>query len=196
MGKTDFIIPTIVLAHYTLFQSYRMTDQWDNGQEYIEQFKNICILLETNFKGEDYDESIVKLLLATSFLCLASIDEAFQLTFQFLQYKNKLADELMSLCGIQYLLPVIYAQHFLDHDVTLEIPYALCECGGENEIIHVRAQLINKLPPTFIIRHGYDCYKMRSWLINEITILDELEKWMSRLPVAVVFKDQQQQQQK
>jgi hypothetical protein len=119
LNKNELVIPAIVLAYYTLFQCYRLTDQWDSGQEYIEQFKQTCIILETNFR-EDYDESIVKLLLA-------------------------------------------------------------------------EPRLIKQSPPMLIVRHGYDCYKMRSWLIHEITILNELKKWISRLPVAVIPTGQQEE---
>lgn len=188
MNKTNLVIPTIILAYYTLFQSYRMINQWDNGQEYIEQFKQTCTFLEMNIRNDDYDDLVIKLLLATCFFCIASIDEALQLTFQFLRYDTKLAYELMSLCGIQYLLPGKDVEYFLDYDLTLELPYALSECGSQNEVIHVKAEIINQSPPTLIIRHGYDCYRMRSWLINEFTFLDELKKWMRLLPVAIVSR--------
>ncbi|CAF4346364.1 unnamed protein product [Rotaria sp. Silwood2] len=199
LNQTELVIPTIVLAYYTLFQCYRMTGQWDNGKEYIEQFKQICARLETDFK-EDYNKSVVKLLLATSYFCLALINEAFDLIsqvtetlpellsnskLQLIENLTDLSDELMSLCGIQNLLCLKDAQHFLDHGLTLTLPYSLSECGGENEEIHTRPQLGKQPFPTLIVRHGYDCYKMRPWLINPLTILDELKKWISRLPVEV-----------
>jgi hypothetical protein len=192
LNKTDLAIPTIVLAYYTLFQSYRMTEQWDNGQEYIEQFKHICTKLENDSK-EDYDKSIVKLLLATAFICLVLMDEVFNITRQFTEIKTELADELMSLCGIQCRLSLTAIQNFPDNRLTLELPYALSECGGENEQIHVTSRLVKQIPPMFFIRHGYDCYKMRSWLINHVTILDELKKWISRLPVADFFVDEEEE---
>jgi hypothetical protein len=192
LDKTDFIIPTIVLAYYTLFQSYRMTDQWDNGLEYIEQFKQICTQLETDSK-EDYDKSIVKLLLATCFICLVLMDEVFNITRQFTEIKTELTDELMSLCGMQCRLCLTTKQNFPDNGLTIELPYALSECGGENEQIHITSQQVKQIGPIVFIRHGYDCYKMRSWLINEITILDELKKWISRLPVGDIFIDQREE---
>ncbi|CAF1440337.1 unnamed protein product [Rotaria sordida] len=192
LNKSDLTIPTIVLAYYTLFQSYRMTEQWDNGQEYIEQFKQICTLLETDLK-EDYDKSIVKLLLATAFICLALIDEACDLTGQFTEIKSDLANELTSLCGIQCLMSLKANGNFPDNGLTLELPYALSECGDENKRIHITSRLVKQREAMFVIRHGYDCYKMRSWLINEITILDELNKWISRLPVASFLADQEEE---
>jgi len=173
----NLVIPTIVLAYYTLFQSFRMINQWDNGKEYIDQFQEICTRLEDKF-SEGYDVQIVKLLLASSYFCIASMHTAIGLAIS-------CDEELMSLCGIQLLVCQTNVQGYLDHDMTLELPYALSECGGENEKNHIRPELVDQSPPTLVLRHGYDCYKMRSWLVNELTILDELEKWMSRLPASV-----------
>jgi hypothetical protein len=169
-----------------------MTEQWDNGQEYIEQFKQICTQLEAD-STEDYDKSIVKLLLATAFICLTLMDDVFNLTGQFTEIKLELADELMSLCGTQCLMSLAATQNFPDHGLTIELPYALSECGGENEQIHITSRLVKQIPPMYVIRHGYDCYKMRSWLIHEVTILDELNKWISRLPVADFLVDQEEE---
>ncbi|CAF0725564.1 unnamed protein product [Didymodactylos carnosus] len=180
LNQPILLIPAIVLAYYTLFQCFRMTEQWDNGLEYIGQFKQICTKLEITFK-EKYDHSVIKLLLATSLFCVASVDEV--------EIRTELANELMSLCGIQCLICRSDRQNFLDHEFTLELPYALSECGGENEQIHTKPRPVEKIPNMLIIRHGYDCYKMRSWLICETTILNELEKWISRLPVIVVLED-------
>ncbi|CAF3859571.1 unnamed protein product [Rotaria sp. Silwood1] len=73
-----------------------------------------------------------------------------------------LADELVSMCGINYLLSFTDIQRILDHDLTLELLYALSEYGDLNEKIHVKPQLIQQKMSIFLIRHGYNCYKMRS----------------------------------
>ncbi|CAF1285467.1 unnamed protein product [Rotaria sordida] len=81
----------------------------------------------------------------------------------------------------------------MDHTLILELPYALSECGDENEKVNVKSQLFEQLPGILIIRHGYDCYKMRSWLINNMTILEELKKWMMRVQVIELHGDDQQE---
>ncbi|CAF2361688.1 unnamed protein product [Rotaria sp. Silwood2] len=96
------------------------------------------------------------------------------------------------MCGIKCLLSLTGIPYILDHGLTLELPYELSECADQNEKNHVKPQLIQQKLPILIIRHGYDCYGMRSWRIKERTILDELNKWMSRLPVADVHVDQQE----
>lgn len=179
LGKTNFIVPTIVLAYYTLFQSFRMTNQWDTGKEYINQFQEICTKLEAKF-SQVYDVQIVRLLLASSYFCIASMTQAIGIALPY-------EEELMSLCGIQLIVCQANPQCYLDHGMTLELPYALSECGGENENIHIRPELIDQSLHTFVLRHGYDCYKMRSWLVNELTILNELKKWTSRLPASVLL---------
>ncbi|CAF2749818.1 unnamed protein product [Rotaria sp. Silwood2] len=175
LNKTDVGIPIFVLAYYTLFQSYRMTNQWDNSQEYIEQFQHICTSLNIDSR-EDYDKTIVILLLATAFFCLGLLDKALNLIKQLPETVTDLADELLSMCGIKCFLCLIDVQHIMDHGLTLELPYVLSECGDPNETIHVKPQQIKQKLSLLIIRHGYDCYKMRSWRIHELTILDELKK--------------------
>ncbi|CAF1587811.1 unnamed protein product, partial [Adineta ricciae] len=181
LDKSEFVVPSIVLAFYTLFQSYRMIDQWDNGQDYIEQFQRVCAQLESTFQ-EDYDRAIVKLLLAASFMCLALMNEATYILLEFPEIAHELTNELLSLCGIRCLVCFSDDNSSSDLDLTLDLPYALSECGDDNQLIHITSKSVKQLPSMLVIRHGYDCYKMRPWLVNSITILDELQKWMSRLP--------------
>lgn len=132
---------------------------------------------------EDYDKITVKLLLATAFFCLGSFYEALELTKQVPQTVTNLAKEIISLCGIIYLISPQNKDRILNDGLTIELPYALSECGDPNEKIHVKPQSVVQEFPLFMIRHGYDCYKMRTWRIRGLTILDELKKWISRLPV-------------
>ncbi|CAF1361473.1 unnamed protein product, partial [Rotaria sp. Silwood1] len=90
------------------------------------------------------------------------LDQAFKLIRQLSETITDLADELVSMCGINYLLSFTDIQRILDHDLTLELLYALSEYGDLNEKIHVKPQLIQQKMSIFLIRHGYNCYKMRS----------------------------------
>jgi hypothetical protein len=169
-----------------------MIGHWDKGQEYIEQFEHMCAELESDFDGE-FDVVVVKLLLATGFYCLALMDEATDLlSSQLEKIDFDSADELMSLCGIKCFLLPSSIQYPPDRGLTLELPYALSECGGENEEIYVEPELIKRFPGLLYVRHGYDCYKMQSWLVDGSTLLDELEKWMSRVRVINFTPNQQE----
>ncbi|CAF1327678.1 unnamed protein product [Rotaria sordida] len=180
LEKPDLSIPTVVLAYYTLLQSFRMTGQWDKGREYIEQFEQTCAELEIHFGGE-IDMIVVKILLATGYYCLALLEEATDLLIQLEKMDSDSGDELMSLCGVQCFLLPSNIQYPPDRGLTLELPYALSECGGENEKIYVKPELIKNFPNLLYVRHGHDCYKMQSWLVGSSTILVELEKWMNRV---------------
>ncbi|CAF1287231.1 unnamed protein product [Rotaria sp. Silwood1] len=110
---------------------------------------------------------IVNLLLASNYFCIASLIIAIGKTFSY-------DEKLMSLCGIQLLVCPTNPERFLDDGITLELPYALSECGGGNEEINIRPELVDDQSlSTFVLRDGYDCYEMRSWSVNELTILDE-----------------------
>ena len=73
--KVGLTTPTIVLAYYTLFQSYRMTTQWDSAPEYSKQFENICEDVEERFE-EDDDNSMTMLSFGVSLFCKDSIEKA------------------------------------------------------------------------------------------------------------------------
>ncbi|CAF4552427.1 unnamed protein product, partial [Didymodactylos carnosus] len=139
LNKTDVAISTIVLAYYTLFQSYRTTNQWNSGRKYIEQFQQVCAGVDLNFI-EDYDPTITNLLLVTGYFSLGFHDEAIKIIKQLPTTITDLVDELASMCRIIYLLSLTNLERVVEHGVTLELPYALSECGEANEKIHVKPE--------------------------------------------------------
>ncbi|CAF0853247.1 unnamed protein product [Didymodactylos carnosus] len=171
--------------------NFDIRSHWNSGRKYIEQFQQVCAGVDLNFI-EDYDPTITNLLLVTGYFSLGFHDEAIKIIKQLPTTITDLVDELASMCRIIYLLSLTNLERVVEHGVTLELPYALSECGEANEKIHVKPERIQPSSSIVIIRHGYDCYKMRGWNVHDVTILDELKKWMSRLTVVDLHMEKQE----
>ncbi|CAF0916015.1 unnamed protein product, partial [Didymodactylos carnosus] len=192
LHKEDMIFNPIVIAYYTLFQSYRMVNRWNDAEKYIDDFEKICKDERNQSKSNSY------ILLATAYMCIGNLETAYNILQQY-NSKDMIMDQLYSLCGIcvKILVPLTHVNDLIENGVVIILPYRRSECGDDDEELNLKPSLItgpsfNQIFSTsttcaILLRHGYDCYKSKPWLINELTIIDELEKWMSRLPPVQMY---------
>ncbi|CAF1024599.1 unnamed protein product [Didymodactylos carnosus] len=179
LGLEEIIIEPIVLVYYTLFHAYRLIQQWDTAACYIDSFKQVCMNKKNRYRSNSF------VLLSTAFICLGDTDEAFRSLEMSGVHGQISLDELISLCGVRLLVctQMTSIEEMMDNGITVVLPYERSQCGEQDEKIIVKPLIMERTESSclLVLRHGYDCYKTRPWLVEKSTIIDELGKWMKRL---------------